>query len=281
MEKYQPETGRFVARDSEFYIHPGIPESLNLYTYSVSNPLNILDPTGNDCFEDSKEEREEWTKSLCWSHKLNMAILMEYLRNPYPRHKHKRPTIDRCTSACWIFRTFGKQASDLPKQKIKNINENDIEKHGDINNILDGVTSERILTLHPLIRQNAIDFILESQDQGINLRITQAYRTIEEQDKLYWQSRGENTGPWVTDAKGGRSYHNYGLAIDVVEIIDGKANWNFDTKKVAEIAIDNGFEWPLPVNDAGHFQISFGHSWQTLLDRVQNNQIEGDYVILE
>ena len=53
------------------------------------------------------------------------------------------------------------------------------------------------------------------------MRIVQGLRTFPEQDALYAQR------PKVTNAKGGQSYHNYGLAIDFCLIIDGKqVSWN-------------------------------------------------------
>lgn len=59
---------------------------------------------------------------------------------------------------------------------------------------------------------------------GIKLRVAQATRTIAQQNALYAQGRTA-PGRIVTNAKGGESYHNYGLAIDVIEIKNGKTNW--------------------------------------------------------
>ena len=60
---------------------------------------------------------------------------------------------------------------------------------------------------------------------GIKLRIIQGFRTYAEQDALYAQGRTKK-GKKVTNAKGGQSNHNLGLAIDVAEIKNGNIDWN-------------------------------------------------------
>lgn len=60
---------------------------------------------------------------------------------------------------------------------------------------------------------------------------------------MYNQGK-KTTGDIVTNAKAGKSYHNYGLAIDVCEIKEGKANLSLDMyKKVAPYAKKEGFTW--------------------------------------
>ncbi|OGD32290.1 hypothetical protein A3C91_00850 [Candidatus Azambacteria bacterium RIFCSPHIGHO2_02_FULL_52_12] len=51
---------------------------------------------------------------------------------------------------------------------------------------------------------------------GYTLRINEDFRTFEEQDEIYNQGRTVN-GHIVTDAPAGKSIHNYGLAVDVVD----------------------------------------------------------------
>jgi hypothetical protein len=70
----------------------------------------------------------------------------------------------------------------------------------------------RINTLHPLIRYNAAQAYIEArnlaQKTGHTLNIgNETFRTPEEQNKLY--DKG------LSNAKGGESYHNYGLALDL------------------------------------------------------------------
>ena len=132
----------------------------------------------------------------------------------------------------------------------------------------DKISQTRLLALHPDIRQDVKSFITEAEeDLNITLRIVQGLRTIEEQNALY--AKGRTTpGPKVTNAKGGSSFHNYGLSIDLAEVKDLKINWNFDYTKILPWAVKYGFFWGgkfKSIVDKPHFQKTFGHTWQELL----------------
>lgn len=47
---YIPGLGRFLQKDQEKYIHTENPQSINLYTYCLNNPILYVDPDGNDCY---------------------------------------------------------------------------------------------------------------------------------------------------------------------------------------------------------------------------------------
>ena len=157
--------------------------------------------------------------------------------------------------------------------------------------IWDEITRERIQRLHPDILDDAEKFILDTQKEGIELRVTDTYRTIEEQNELYKRGRDEDGNiiegeERVTDVKGGYSYHNYGLALDVVEIQDGVPVWNNPQwEKIGRIGEEKGFEWGgrwRDIIDKPHFQKTFGFSAEELLEKVKNNQIDEDgYVKLD
>lgn len=135
--------------------------------------------------------------------------------------------------------------------------------------------------MHPEVRTLFMDFINECEAAtGATLRIVQGLRTIEEQDALYAQGRTK-PGAIVTNARGGSSYHNYGLAIDLVEIRDGKPNWNFNYKLLQPVAKKYGLTWGADWDNDGktkadgdkdehlvdmpHFQINYGKNWRDLL----------------
>lgn len=57
--------------------------------------------------------------------------------------------------------------------------------------------------------------------------MTQGFRSIAEQDKLYQIGRrGKKGEKKVTNAKGGESKHNFGNAVDFAFIINGEISWN-------------------------------------------------------
>lgn len=151
----------------------------------------------------------------------------------------------------------------------------------------DKVTNERIKLLHPAIRDDVYRFINHvEQELSIKLRVGQGLRTIAEQDALYAQGR-TTPGMIVTNAKGGRSLHNYGLAIDILEVKDGKAIWHEGNSKemlaISSIGKSYTFEWGgdwTSIKDYPHFQRDYGYTWKQLLDKINNGDTENGYVKL-
>jgi peptidoglycan L-alanyl-D-glutamate endopeptidase CwlK len=109
-------------------------------------------------------------------------------------------------------------------------------------------------------------------------RFSYTLRTFAEQDALYAQGRTKS-GKVVTNAKGGQSYHNYGLAVDIVLIRDMDGNGSFETASwdtnldadndgqsdwMEAVAIfkRHGWEWggDWKFTDMPHFQKTFGKS---------------------
>ena len=122
--------------------------------------------------------------------------------------------------------------------------------------------------LHPIVREATEKLIEVCKEKGIDIIIAQAYRSIAEQNALYAKGR-TTAGPKVTNAKGGTSYHNYGLAIDFCLKVDGKAIWsvNKDWRTVATEAKKLGFEWGgewKSFVDYPHLQMTFGLSIKDL-----------------
>jgi peptidoglycan LD-endopeptidase CwlK len=83
----------------------------------------------------------------------------------------------------------------------------------------------RLLTdLRPEFQSLAQAWLDDCKAAGLNILITCTLRPNEEQDALYAQGR-TTPGHIVTNAKAGQSAHNYGLALDFVPIVNGKAEW--------------------------------------------------------
>lgn len=131
--------------------------------------------------------------------------------------------------------------------------------------IMDKVTLQRIDQLHPLVREEVKQIIKECDEAltgRAKIRITQGLRSFEEQEKLYAIGR-ITKGKKVTNAKAGQSIHNYGLAVDICLMIDGKtASWDtardWDNDQVADwyecvkIFAKHGWDW--------------GGNWKTFKD---------------
>jgi len=163
---------------------------------------------------------------------------------------------------------------------------------------MDKITIDRIKTLHPKIRKEVLESYRKANNlqlgKGVRLRFSCTFITFEEQDKLNAQRR-TTKGPKVTNAKGGQSIHNYGLAFDIVILYDKDGDGRFeeaswDTKRdgdkdgipdwleVTKVMLDSGFingfitngkKWDLP-----HFQKDFGLSWKQMKSKID----KGDYI---
>lgn len=73
-----------------------------------------------------------------------------------------------------------------------------------------------ILTLIPKAQIVARQFLdILTNGHGLDVRIISGTRSYEEQNALYRQGRYGNPGPRVTNARGGSSNHNFGLAWDI------------------------------------------------------------------
>ncbi|RXZ84166.1 M15 family peptidase [Paenibacillaceae bacterium] len=122
----------------------------------------------------------------------------------------------------------------------------------------------RLSGLLPVVRAAAERLIDRAFARGIPILITQGLRTIAEQDALYAQGRTA-PGKIVTNARGGYSNHNFGVAIDFVRLEPDGRNISWDVNKdwmtVVEIAKEMGFSWGgdwTSFKDYPHFEMTFG-----------------------
>ena len=135
----------------------------------------------------------------------------------------------------------------------------------------DPSTNQIIGGLHPSARYDATKFINDVKDQtGQQLRVPygSGWRSSAEQDSLYTQNR-TTPGQPVTNAPGGKSYHNYGLAFDIRGLNpDGKTlKDDIDFQGIAGIGKARGFEWGgnwTNIKDPPHFQRTYGYTTDQL-----------------
>lgn len=151
----------------------------------------------------------------------------------------------------------------------------------------DSITIERIKLLHPKDRDMALQ-MYDEQCEALTgraiLRYAYTLRTFAEQDALFAQGRTV-PGKKVTNAKGGQSYHNYGLAYDIVLLKDMDGNGTFETaswetnvdfdgdgiadwKEVVTIAKRYGYDWggSWKFTDMPHFEKTHGYSVIQLME---------------
>ncbi|WP_232490279.1 M15 family metallopeptidase [Neobacillus cucumis] len=125
--------------------------------------------------------------------------------------------------------------------------------------------------LNPMVKEATNQLIQQTAEKGITVVITDGFRSAADQDQLY--KKGRTTGGTiVTYARGGESFHNYGLAVDFAlktssaNVIwdrnyDGNQNGRPDWEEVVAIAKSLGFQWGgdwPQFKDYPHLQMDFG-----------------------
>jgi len=131
----------------------------------------------------------------------------------------------------------------------------------------DTTSIPRLALLHPAVRDIFKKFI-EDSENGLNitLRIVQGLRTFAEQDAIYAEGR-TLPGHIVTFARAGQTYHCYGAAIDILHLLNGNADWEFDYHKLLPF-MPSGMTWGgsfTNLKDMDHFEYTFGKNWRDML----------------
>ena len=114
--------------------------------------------------------------------------------------------------------------------------------------------SERVIaTLLPHVKPYARALYFKARDNGIAINIISGTRTYAEQDALYAQGR-TTAGSIVTNARGGYSNHNFGIAFDV-GVFSGNRYLPESPlyKAVGALGLELGLEW--------------GGNWKTIVDQ--------------
>lgn len=116
-------------------------------------------------------------------------------------------------------------------------------------------SENRIKKLHPELASRVRALIEQLGANGIQVEIVQGLRTFAEQDALFAQGRTKK-GLVVTNARGGQSNHNYGLAADLCPFNDGKPNWNAP-----------GSIWVAIGAEAEKLGLQWGGNWKKFIDK--------------
>lgn len=135
--------------------------------------------------------------------------------------------------------------------------------------MIDARSAKNIATLKAEVRPLAEKLIETAVAQGINVKVISGTRTYAEQDALYAQGRSK-PGQIVTKARGGYSWHNFGLAFDIgIFSEDGKKYYG-ESKSYAvcgRIGETLGLEW--------------GGSWAGFKDEPHFNYNPKGYTLTE
>jgi peptidoglycan L-alanyl-D-glutamate endopeptidase CwlK len=119
--------------------------------------------------------------------------------------------------------------------------------------------------IHPYLLAKIEKVQKEARAKGIDLRVTEGYRDLETQQKYYEMGKTKK-GPIITKAPPGMSYHNYGLAVDVCEYVDGKPNWHSEHwAEIGALGKKHGLVW--------------GGDWKSFVDRPHLQLAKHDIIL--
>jgi peptidoglycan L-alanyl-D-glutamate endopeptidase CwlK len=146
----------------------------------------------------------------------------------------------------------------------------------------DARTERNIQTLH-LRAQEAARAFMRAVDgalgANVTVRIISGTRTYAEQDVLFRKGRFGNPGPRVTNARGGQSNHNFGIAWDIGVFRSGAYLPDsplYDTAAQAGLAAGIiGLEWGgnwTGFTDRPHYQMATGLAITEVRDRFERGQ---------
>jgi len=132
------------------------------------------------------------------------------------------------------------------------------------------VSEQRLAKVHPALATRVRTMMETLSQSGIEIIVTQGLRTWAEQDALY--AKGRTIPPigkryFVTQSRGGESFHNFGLAVDIV-VLDAlrKADWDIAHPAWAtagEVGQSLGLVWGgawKRFKDIPHFEYTAGLS---------------------
>jgi hypothetical protein len=124
------------------------------------------------------------------------------------------------------------------------------------------INSRSINDLHPYVKAQFMKADKELKAMGIEVLVVSTLRDQEYQSKLYAQGRTDKAKPIVTNAKL-IGAHGYGLALDLVPMVDGKCAWGRSDlyDKISVVMKKNGFAW--------------GGDWKSFIDKPHFEMMGG------
>ena len=127
-----------------------------------------------------------------------------------------------------------------------------------ISDKVDDRSEKVIATLLPEVQPYARALVTKAGADGITIKVISGLRSYDEQNDLYAQGRTK-PGRIVTNARGGFSNHNFGIAFDV-GVFEGSQYLDESPKykAVGVLGMDLGLEWGgnwKTIQDEPHFQL--------------------------
>lgn len=195
------------------------------------------------------------------NNKNDIDLIIPIEEYPVINQKLNNAILDQNNRACEGLKDAA-PTTRIPLSTNPNADENDASTK-----VWQKASQNIIDSLHPEMRPYVTRFINRCQaEAGIKLTLTSGYRSIDKQKQLIKQGRPA--------AQPGKSYHNYGLAIDV------KPTNSNDWYTIGQIGQSIGFRWGKhfrsPQSEPWHFDMGFDNSTSELLKRYNAGDLRDD-----
>jgi peptidoglycan L-alanyl-D-glutamate endopeptidase CwlK len=115
------------------------------------------------------------------------------------------------------------------------------------------INSRKIEDLHPKVQELCKKHIEACKARGVTIQVTNTLRDAEYQAYLYAQGR-TRAGSVVTNMKE-IGPHGFGLAYDIVPVVNGKAQWN------------NTVLWNIAGEEGKKLGLTWGGDWKSIVDK--------------
>ena len=227
-------TGRFTTVDPGHVAGDVFnPQTWNAYAYALNNPLRYVDPGGYYASDCPNGTID--TGGAC-----ERASDLQFEWNS--------------ALFAWLGSADGGGVGDSPNPQAPNCS----ARPGAQNR------------LHPTVQAMADQLLAQLSQRGIDVRFGDTFRTYLQQDQLFALGR-TRPGRIVTNARGGQSIHNFGLAFDI-RIYDANGKYIGDGSnqlyKTAgtmgqAIGLEWGGSWSSPY-DPSHFEYRGGRTLRAL-----------------
>lgn len=109
-------------------------------------------------------------------------------------------------------------------------------------NHLNQINDAKLAKIAPKLAAKVRTFIDAAEADGVIIQITQGLRTADEQNALFAQGR-TRPGKIVTKARSWQSNHNFGTAVDVAPVVNGKVSFDDKLYHFGKWADAAGLSW--------------------------------------
>ena len=137
----------------------------------------------------------------------------------------------------------------------------------------DARSERHIASLQLPAQEAARRFLDRASTARIDVRIISGTRSYAEQDALYRRGRYGHPGPRVTNARGGQSRHNFGIAWDIGVFEGGRYLTDPEPyERVGAIALEDSIAWGghwRRFIDRPHYELALGLSVAELRRRFE------------